>query len=366
MSNLILPGLIDPHVHLRDPGQTQKEDFYTGTCAALAGGYTTIMDMPNNKTPITTLKRLKKKISIARSKIVCDVGFYFGSMGDNLDEFEKVKNKVMGLKLYLNQTTGNLIIDKRMLEDVFIRWSQSISLHSSILSTETQKPILVHAEEKRIEDVISVVKKIRIPTHFCHISKAEELRMVINAKEQGIPVTYGVTPHHLFLTENDIKTLGPFGQMKPPLSSKKDQDFLWKNLSYIDVIESDHAPHTVEEKREKAVPFGVPGMETTLPLLLTSVSENRLTINDVVRLCYKNPAKIFRVKQFDSSNYRTKIQVDLSKTYTIENKSLFTKCKWSPFNGWKVKGKIQKVWIRGRKVFENGKILVEPGFGKII
>lgn len=360
MSKLILPGLIDPHVHLRDPGQTQKEDFYTGTSAALAGGYTTVLDMPNNKVPITTLKKLEEKIVIAKKKIVCDVGFYFGSLGDNLNEFERVKDKVMGLKLYLNQTTGNLLIDKKLLGKIFTTW-----LGSNILEKST-KPILVHAEEERAEDVINVVRTIKIQTHFCHISTASDLKQIIKAKEENLPITCGVTPHHLFLTEKDVKELGPFGKMKPPLATQKDQDFLWKNLKYIDVIESDHAPHTIEEKKLNNPPYGVPGLETTLPLLLTAVSQKRLSIDHIIRLCHTNPARIFKIQQFDSSKYRTKVELNLSDKYTIQNKNLFTKCKWSPFDGWKVKGKVLKIWIRGKKVFEDGKILAKPGFGKII
>jgi len=376
MSVLTLPGLIDPHVHLRDPGQTQKEDFYTGTCAALDGGYTTILDMPNNKIPIATLERLNEKIAIAKKKIVCDVGFYFGSVGDNLEEFKKAKNKVIGIKLYLNETTGNLkMTDLNLLEKMFTAWSstkiissQSIPLHSGILSTKKSKslknklPILVHAEEKRVEDVINVVRKIKIHTHFCHISTAYDLKQIIKAKEDNLPISCGVTPHHLFLTEKDVETLGPYGKMKPPLSSKKDQDFLWKNLSYIDVVESDHAPHTIEEKRGGEQPYGVPGLETTLPLLLTAVSENRLTIDDIIRLCHKNPAKIFNIQ----TDPQTKIEINTHDSYFIIPDSLFTKCCWSPFDGWKVKGKVERVFIRGRKVFEDDKILVKQGFGRVL
>ena len=360
MSNIILPGLIDPHVHLRDPGQTEKEDFYTGTCAALAGGFTTIIDMPNNKVPITTAERLNEKIKIAKEKIVCNVGFYFGSLGDNLNEFGKVKDKALGLKLYLNETSGNFTIDKNLLEKTFAAWSQSIMLHSTIANTI--KPILVHAEEKMVEDVINVVKKIKTPTHFCHISTKFELKMILTAKEQGLPITCGITPHHLFLTENDAKRLGPYDKMKPPLRSKKDVEFLWKNINLIDVIESDHAPHTIEEKNSDTPPFGVPGLETTLPLLLTAVSKNWLIIDDIVRLCFKNPSKIFHIK----SDAETKIEINTHKSYIINPKSLFTKCKWSPFDEWRVKGKVQRVWIRGKKVFEDGKVLVKPGFGKVI
>lgn len=362
---LILPGLIDSHVHLRDPGQTNKEDFYTGTCAALTGGFTTILDMPNNKIPITTSERLNEKIKIAKQKIVCDVGFYFGSMGNNIAEFEKVKNKVLGLKLYLNQTTGNFIIDKKMLKIIFLAWNnaQSMSLRSSrVLS----KPILLHAEKHLIQNVIEIAKKIKTMIHVCHVSSKLELQQIIKAKEKGLKITCGVTPHHLFLTEKDVKRLGTFGKMKPPLQSKKDQDFLWDNLKYIDVVESDHAPHTIKEKRGDIPHFGVPGLETTLPLLLTAVSEKKLSIKDIIRLCHTNPAKIFGINPFNDLNHQSTVEVDLSKEYTIKNKNLFTKCKWSPFNGRRVKGKIERVFIRGKKVFENGKILAQPGFGKII
>ena len=283
MSLLTLPGLIDPHVHLRDPGQTNKEDFYTGTSAALAGGFTTILDMPNNKIPITTAQKLNEKIKIAKEKIVCDVGFYFGSIGDNLKEFEKVKQKTIGLKLYLSLTTGGFVIPKDKVEKVFKTWPKN-------------KIILLHAEDNTLDFVITLAKKHGNKIHICHISTAQDLKQIIKAKEDGLKISCGVTPHHLFLTENDLKTLGPFGKMKPSLKSKKDQDFLWKNLNYIDVVESDHAPHTIEEKRGDPAPFGAPGLETTLPLLLTAVSEKRLMIEDIIRLCHTNPAKIFNIK----------------------------------------------------------------------
>ncbi|MFH1833259.1 MAG: amidohydrolase family protein [Candidatus Levyibacteriota bacterium] len=355
MTKIVLPGLIDPHVHLRDPEQTHKEDFYSGTMAAIAGGFTTVLDMPNNKIPITTLKVLKEKMKIAKKLAVCDIGFYFGSLGDNLDELASVSQTEMafGLKLYLERTTGNFLIKKNALARVFSAWRSRVPV---------QKPILVHAEKDTATSVLRVAKKIILPVHFCHISTASELKLIIAAKNQGLPVTCGVTPHHLFLTRDDVKTLGPFGKIRPPLRSKKDVTFLWKNLKWIDVIESDHAPHTIEEKKSKVPPYGVPGLETTLPLLLTAVSEKRLTIDDIIRLCFKNPSKIFGI----FGDKKTKIEINLSKSYRINPKSLFTKCAWSPFDGWKVKGKVEKVTLRGIKVFQDGKILVRPGFGKII
>lgn len=360
MTNITLPGLIDPHVHLREPGQSEKEDFYTGTCAALAGGFTTVIDMPNNPTPITTEDRLEEKIALAKEKTVTDIGFHFGSLGDNVDEFPKISDRVLGLKLYLNETTGNFVISKEKLLSIFTAWKDAQDLPA--YSMAHLKPILVHAEDEMLARVIEIAKQTAVPTHMCHISDAFELTLVMQAKEQGIPITCGVTPHHLFLTEDDAKHLGSFGMMKPKLKSKKDVAFLWKNLAAIDIVESDHAPHTLAEKQSKSPAYGVTGLETTLPLLLTAVSENRLTMDDVIRLCYGGSSKIFDIHH-DNKTYS---EVDLNQEYEIQNENLFTKSKWSPFDGWKVKGKVQTVYLRGEKVFEDGKILAKPGSGNII
>src|SRR5579872_2669388 len=206
---LKLPGLIDPHVHLRTPGEEYKEDFYTGTSAALAGGYTLVLDMPNNSTPITTKERLENKIAIAKRQTVCDIGFHFGSLGDNLDEFKKVENLVVGLKLYLNLTTGNYLLDKSHLEKIFLAWP-------------AEKVILVHSENKTFDDVLDVVRKIPRKVHLCHMSTEYELKRIIESKNNGLPVTCGVTAHHLFLSEEDYNQKGPFAAMKPSLKPKKD------------------------------------------------------------------------------------------------------------------------------------------------
>ena len=346
-----LPGLIDIHTHLRTPGQTHKEDFYTGTTSALNGGFTTIIDMPNNLMPITTSKLLDEKIRIAKENIFCDVGFHFGSLGNNLDEFSKINGKVFGLKLYLNQTTGNFIIGKKELDRIYSSW-------------KSDQPILLHAEEDMLDMVFKIVKRTKRKTHICHVSSEIELSIIMKAKEKGLPVTCGVTPHHLFLTNKDEKRLGAFGKMKPYLKSKGDVDFIWKNLKYVDVIESDHAPHTIEEKNPPAsgdVPFGVPGLDTTLPLLLTAYSNNKLTIDEIKRLCFDGPAKIFNIKTSD----KTYIEAEMVD-YTLSKRDLKTKCKWSPFEGMKMVGKVKNVTIKGKKVMESGKIIAKKGSGRII
>lgn len=346
-----LPGLIDVHVHFRDPGQTHKEDFYTGTSAALSGGYTLVVDMPNNLDPIVSGRALKLKVKSAKSKIVCDVGFHFGSLGNNLDELKKIHKKVIGLKLYLNQTTGGFIIDVPVMKRIFIAWHRLTKI----------KPILLHAEEDVMDDVTKVLKEIKHPTHICHISSRAELEPIIRAKKKGLPITCGVCPHHLFMTMAEAKKLKTLGLMRPSLKSKADQRFLWKNMKYIDVIESDHAPHTIKEKKSATPPFGVPGLETTLPLLLTAMYKRKISLNQIIEKCYYNPKIIFNLPE----QKNTFLEIRDTK-YVIRNKNLHSKCKWSPFNGWKVRGKVQRVVLRGKEVFRDGVVLAKRGSGKTV
>lgn len=344
-----LPGLIDPHVHLRTPGQTHKEDFLSGTSAALAGGFTTIIDMPNNTIPITTEKLLLEKQEIAKGQVVCDLGFHFGSLGENFEEFSKVQDKVYGIKIYLNVTTGNFIVDENVFRNICVAWPKN-------------KPVLVHAEADVLELIINIGSETGQRLHICHVSSEKELTLIMKAKENGANITCGVTPHHLFLSVDDEEKLGSFGKMKPSLKSPTDQQFLWNNLKYVDIVESDHAPHTFEEKSSNPPPFGVPGLETTLPLLLTAVHDGKLTITEIKRLCHDGAAKIFGINE-DSQTY---VEVDENEKWELKNENFFTKCRWSPFDGWKMKGRVKSVTLRGSKVFENGKILAEPGFGKVI
>lgn len=350
MSIFKLPGLIDVHVHLRDMGQNHKEDFYTGTAAALAGGFTTIIDMPNKTEPITTLERLDAERAEGAKKTVCDLGFHFGSLGENLDEFAKVQDKVLGLKLYLNLTTGGFIINGEVMKNIYEAWVK--------VST---KPILLHSEEDTVSMVTEVIKATGQRSHFCHVSSEHELSQIIEAKEVGLPVTCGVCPHHLFLTEDDVAHLGAYGRMKPPLKTRRDVEFIWKNIHHVDVIETDHAPHTKEEKDSDNPPFGVPGLETALPLMLKAEKEGKVTRADIIRLMHTNPAKIFNLKTDDS----TYIEVS-DEEYEIRNEDMKTKCGWTPFAGWKVPGKVKRVFIRGQKVYEDGEVLAAGGNGTIL
>ncbi len=341
-----LPGLIDVHVHLRDPGQTHKEDFFTGTSAALAGGFTTVVDMPNNTEPIVTVERLHDKRKIAAEKTVSDIGFHYGSLGDNLETFEEAAKYSVGLKLYLNNTTGGYLLDVKHLQEIYAAWPK-------------EKVVLLHAEEDVIDIAIESMKDTQRPIHVCHMPSRAILEKIIAAKKAGYPVTCGVCPHHLFLTEADVSELNAYGKMLPSLKSKADQDFLWENLDYIDIFESDHAPHTHEEKENGA--FGVPGLETTLPLLLMAEKEGKITREQIIEKCHTNPAKIFSLETSDDTYIEVKME-----EYVVENENLHTKCGWSPFAGRTVLGKVDKVVIRGAIVLEDGEIIAKAGSGTVL
>jgi len=280
-----LPGLVDPHVHLREPGATHKENFETGTMAAIAGGFTTILDMPNNPEPTTSPQALQRKIVLAGNRIYCDVGFHLGATAEGVEYFEQVKDQVFGLKIYMNHTTGTLLMeDENELNRVFSRWPGV-------------RPIIIHAEGKTLATAIMLSRLNNKKLHVAHVATEEDIKMVREAKEEGLPVSCEVTPHHLFLTETDVQTLGPFGIIKPSLKTEKDRRALWENLDLgvIDMIATDHAPHTKEEKLSENPPFGVPGLETALPLLLTAVAEGKLTLDQIVKLTSTNPRKIFGI-----------------------------------------------------------------------
>ena len=346
---LQLPGLVDVHVHLREPGATQKEDFESGTRAAVAGGYTQILDMPNNIPPIVTPEDLEDKIKLARGRIWCDLGFNFGATAESVKYFRKISQKAFGLKVYMNQTTGTLLIDKFKDRDlIFKSWKSDL-------------PIMVHAEGETVKVAISLAKKYQKAIHVCHVTD-DQIKAIEVAKRRGVKITSEVCPHHLFLTKEDVKKLGPLAMMKPPLLSKKGQKRLWENLENIDIISTDHAPHTLDEKYDKSSPkFGVPGLETTLPLMLAAVSKDLLSIKRLVEMTNINPRKIFRLP----TQLNTFVTVNLNKRFKISNKGLFTKCGWTPFVGLEGRVEIKKVVLRGQTIFENGIFVGKPQ-GKVI
>ena len=337
---VIIPGVIDSHVHFREPGAEHKEDFLSGSRAAVSGGVTTVLDMPNNNPPCLSVDVLAKKREVAKKSIV-NYGFHFGCSKDNISEIAKVKN-IASVKVYMDHTTGDLLIDDDIaLEKIF----------------NSYKLIAVHAEGDNVQKASRLIKNTKKnKLYFCHISSENELKL---ARKITKKIFIEATPHHLFLTQED--KLGGFGMMKPSLKTQQDQDALWQAVSsgVIDTIGSDHAPHTVEEKKSENPPFGVPGVETLLPLMLDAVNNGKLSLGKMIKLCCENPATIFKIKgkgfllpEYDADL----VIVDLSKEKQVKNEELFTKCKWSPFNGKTLKGWPVTAIVNGKIVYCDGQV----------
>ncbi|MCY3779834.1 MAG: amidohydrolase family protein [Chloroflexi bacterium] len=344
-------GMIDPHTHLRDLDWSHKATFATETKAAIAGGFWAVFDMPNTAPSTIDQNRLSDKLKRIDGDAHCDWGLYFGaSQADNTAEYEKIARQVCGLKIYNNSTTGDLLISSSAMRERHYRaWT-------------TNRLIAVHAEEETVSNILDLVRKYRQPTHFLHISSEYEINLLTQAKQDGLPVTVGVCPHHLFLSEDDLPTLGTYGMMKPELKRKSDQRALWRaiRLGVVDIIESDHAPHTRAEKESGDPPHGVPGLETTLPLMLQAVKDGRLPLQRACDMLSLNVQRIWRITPFP----KTFTLVDTDETYLVERENLMTKCGWSPFEGMRVSGKVHEVWIRGTKVYDGENVLSPAGFGR--
>ncbi|MFA5076148.1 MAG: amidohydrolase family protein [Patescibacteria group bacterium] len=328
-----LPQLIDPHVHFRTPGLEYKENWITGSQAAIKGGITTVLDMPNTKPPLTTLELLNQKIETVAQDSLVNFGFHFAAATDNLDKIPRVVDRVASVKVFLNHSTGNLqITDDKILEKIF----------------RGAPLIAVHAEGEMIEKAIWLTKRCGNQLYFCHTYSASAIDYIKKFKNK-LPIFIEVTPHHLFLNKEDH--LGPFYQMLPPLQTKKDNTALWQAISdgTVDTIGTDHAPHALEEKNSANPPFGVPGVETSLPLMLNAVNQGKLALERLIELMSVNPAKIFKIK----TNPKTYTEVDLDLVKEVRNADLKTKCGWSPFAGWQLTGWPIKVVINDQIIMEN-------------
>jgi carbamoyl-phosphate synthase/aspartate carbamoyltransferase/dihydroorotase len=369
MARLVqIPAMLDPHTHLRDLDWSHKATFTTETTAAVAGGYWAVFDMPN--TPPATIDRpaLDRKLAALKAGAVCDWGVYFGaSQSDNTAEYAHIAG-VCGLKIFNNSTTGDLLIaDQAERSKHYAAWPFLPSPERRTPNTARLgegpgvRIIAVHAEDETVLDILALVRQYHKPTHFVHISTAQEIAWLTAAKAEGLPISIGVCPHHLYLTEQDLRVLGPFGIMKPGLKTAADRDALWAALEsgVVDVVESDHAPHTLAEKQSERPPYGVPGLETTLPLMLTAVAAGRLTLDRVIELVATNPCRIWGL----SPPPETYTLVDLDAEYRIDRAHLHSACGWSPFEGMRVRGRVLKTWIRGVKVWDGERLQVQPGFG---
>ncbi len=346
-----LPGLIDPHVHMREPGATHKEDWDSGTASALAGGFTTVLTMPNTYPPVIDATSLALVQKAARQKARCDYAHFLGASPGNAQELSQLAHQAAGLKMYLDQTYGPLRLDDLTVwMSHFAHWPK-------------EYPIVAHAEGRTMAAVILIAALYDRPVHIAHVSLREEILVIRAAKEKGLKVTCEVTPHHLFLSQEDIPAIGKGrSEVRPDLATPEDVEALWQNLEVIDCFATDHAPHTLQEKEQEKSPPGFPGMETALPLFLSAVHQGKLDISDVVLRMATNPRKIFNLPEQPD----TWIEVDPDYPWEVHAKNMYTRCAWTPFEGMRLFGKIQRVVLRGREAFHDGKILAQPGYGRDI
>lgn len=348
--NYVISGIIDPHVHMRDPGMTHKEDFTTGSMACAKGGITTFFDMPNTVPNTITEEALLEKKELQKGKSYVDYGFWFGgSKADNHDEVKKVQDKVIATKVFMNVSTGNMLVeDEKVLEDIF----------------KNSKLVGVHAEGEMIPKAISLSEKLDVPVYLCHLSTKEDVQYVREAKKEGFKVYGEVTPHHLFLNVSDVEK-NPLLRMKPELKTKEDNEALWEGIldGTIDTIGTDHAPHRIEEKKEKLT-FGIPGAENSLEMMLKAVRCDKISLEKLMKIMSENTAEIFGLKNkgkiavgYDADL----VIVDMTTKEIISQENVISKCGWTPYEGFEKGGKILTTIVRGNVVFNNGKFINKIG-----
>jgi dihydroorotase len=391
---IVLPGLIDAHVHLRDEGKAYKEDFFSGTAAAAAGGMTTVLDMPNNSPVTMSVETLRNRIQLAEGRVLVNVGFH--------SEFPKDKSEIpgiaregaVGFKLYMAEQIGGLDThnDQAIMDAFKATGSLGISVATHAEDAQTLERnedklknigrndvnafLKAHSEEvevKAIERLMKLAKQTDVHLHFCHVSTGVGMKMIIEAKSE-LSVTCEVTPHHLFLLADDLKRIGTLALTMPPLRDKSDVDGLWAAVKngWVDVIGSDHAPHALKEKEADAVwkvKVGIPGLETVLPLLLNEVRRGRMSIGDLVRLVSENPARIYKLRNkgfLREGNDADLTVVNLKRKYKVNASEFHSKAKFSPFDGWAVEGKPVKTFVAGQLIMDEDEIVAKPGSGHII
>ncbi|MGL5052182.1 MAG: dihydroorotase, partial [Cetobacterium sp.] len=318
-NNWVLPGVIDVHTHMRDPGLCYKEDFETGSKACAKGGVTTFIDMPNTVPNTTTKKILDDKEMNSKNRSYVDYGFHFGgSKLDNSGEIRKVKNRVASTKIFLNMSTGDMLVEEdKVLENLF----------------KESKIVSVHAEEEMVDRAIDLARRFKTPLYLCHLSKKSEVEKLRAAKKEGLKIYGEVAPHHLFLNSSMANSLL---MMKPELKEKSDNEALWLGLQdgTIDTIGTDHAPHTLEEKNLK-VTYGIPGVENSLELMLKELYK-KLDMKTLQNIMSKNPAKIFGIEnkgKLEIGYDADLVVVDTTAKETIKNKDIVSKCSWTPYDG---------------------------------
>ncbi|NND87839.1 MAG: dihydroorotase, partial [Flavobacteriaceae bacterium] len=380
----LLPGMIDDQVHFREPGLTHKATIETESRAAIAGGITSFIEMPNTVPQATTIPLLEEKFEIAAKTSWANYSFMFGGTNDNLEEILKVDpKKVAGLKLFLGSSTGNMLVDDpKTIEEIFRKCKLLISVHcedEDTIRANMKKaldefgediPIELHPKIRSEEacylsssQAIALAKKTGARLHVFHLSTEKETHLFSNklplAKKQ---ITSEVCIHHLWFTDADYLQKGTKIKWNPAVKTEKDREGLWKALNdnRIDVIATDHAPHTLEEKNNvyTKAPSGGPLVQHALEALFEMHHRGRISIEKIVEKTAHNPAILFQIKErgYIREGYKADlVLVDPMSPWTVSKENIAYKCGWSPFEGTTFKSRITHTLINGRLVYDNGK-----------
>ncbi|ASJ06307.1 dihydroorotase [Thermococcus pacificus] len=350
---VILPGLIDTHVHLRDFDQRDKETVESGTKAALHGGITTVFDMPNTKPPVMDATTFKRRKGLFERKAYSDYALGFLLKG-NCGEAQKVRADFY--KVFMGASTGSIFSEN--FESDYSCSPGIVSVHAEDPETIRKSPERPpEAEVRAIERAIHAAGELQKQLNICHVSTGDGLRAILEA---GLPwVSFEVTPHHLFLTKRDYER-NPLLKVYPPLRGESDRKALWENFSRIPIIASDHAPHTLQDKENGAA--GIPGLETEVALLLDAVNRGLIELQDIVEKMHLNPIRIFgiRDKGLEVGKDADFTVIDLKKEWVVRPEDFYTKAGWSPWEGKRLRGKVVKTFLRGELVMEDDEVIGKP------
>ncbi|ASJ10242.1 dihydroorotase [Thermococcus sp. P6] len=350
---VLLPGLIDVHVHLRDFRQSSKETIRSGTMAAVHGGITTVFDMPNTDPAVTSAETFEKRMKAFRGRSYADYALSFLVNG-NCGEAGRVKADFY--KIFMGASTGGFF--SMDFEKDYGCAPGVVSVHAEDPEVITKNPDRPpEAEVRAIKRALRAAERLKKPLNICHVTTEGGIGSILGA---NLPwVSFEVTPHHLFLTKKDYEK-NPFLKVYPPLRDERHRKALWKNFGRIPIIASDHAPHTPEDKESGAA--GIPGLETEVSLLLDAVNRGLITLFDVVEKMHENPIRVFgiRNKGLEAGRDADFTVVDLRREWKVKPEEFYTKAKWSPWEGKKLKGKVVMTILHGKVVMEGDEIVGKP------
>ena len=376
---VVLPGIIDTQTHFREPGSTDVEDLESGSRAAVLGGVTSLFEMPNTNPPTSNLIEFDKKIQLAKDRMHSNYAFYFGATPENADQLSKLKDLegCCGVKLFAGSSTGKLLVDKEDdIEKVISSSDRIISIHSEdeeILKLRKKfikkGDVHSHPEWRNTECAISSTRRVvkiaeryNKKIHVLHVTTKEEVDFLAMHKKN---VTFEITPQHLTLYAPDCyEKLGTYAQMNPPIRTKEHYNRLWVAITnnIVDVLGSDHAPHSKENKNKEYPnsPSGMPGVQTIFPVMIDHVNNGKLSLEQLIKLMCENPCRIFGIKNkgYIKEGFDADLTiVDMNKEQVIKDEMIASKCGWTPFNNYKVKGFPVGTIVNGNLVMSEGKII---------